>query len=81
MLTVTDGVNHTIRREPAIIQIMLEKYYTYHLFTSAGGFTFSLQELNFQPCQMKTFFQMPFPINFVSKSIRAVPFTHEDYAR
>ncbi|XP_062260148.1 presequence protease, mitochondrial [Platichthys flesus] len=37
-------------------------------------------EQNFQPCQMKTFFQMPFPVNFVSEIIRTVPFTHEDYA-
>nr|XP_015811516.2 presequence protease, mitochondrial isoform X1 [Nothobranchius furzeri] len=37
-------------------------------------------EPNFQPCQMKTFFQMPFPVNFVSESIRAVPFCHQDYA-
>uniref|UniRef100_A0A4W6CE33 Presequence protease, mitochondrial n=1 Tax=Lates calcarifer TaxID=8187 RepID=A0A4W6CE33_LATCA len=41
---------------------------------------FPPQELNFQPCQMKTFFQMPFPVNFVSESIRTVPFSHEDYA-
>ncbi|KAK5860414.1 hypothetical protein PBY51_021893 [Eleginops maclovinus] len=39
-----------------------------------------ISEVNFQPCQMKTFFQMPFPINFVSESIRTVPFAHEDYA-
>lgn len=39
------------------------------------------QELNFHPCQMKTFFQMPFPVNFISKSIRTVPFSHQDYAR
>ncbi|XP_022617554.1 presequence protease, mitochondrial [Seriola dumerili] len=39
-----------------------------------------ISELNFQPCQMKTFFQMPFPINFVCESIRTVPFSHEDYA-
>uniref|UniRef100_A0A4W6C8K2 Presequence protease, mitochondrial n=1 Tax=Lates calcarifer TaxID=8187 RepID=A0A4W6C8K2_LATCA len=39
-----------------------------------------ISELNFQPCQMKTFFQMPFPVNFVSESIRTVPFSHEDYA-
>ncbi|XP_026168972.1 presequence protease, mitochondrial isoform X1 [Mastacembelus armatus] len=39
-----------------------------------------ISDLNFHPCQMKTFFQMPFPVNFVSKSIRTVPFTHEDYA-
>ncbi|XP_076602007.1 presequence protease, mitochondrial [Chaetodon auriga] len=40
-----------------------------------------ISELNFHPCQMKTFFQMPFPVNFVSESIRTVPFSHEDYAR
>uniref|UniRef100_A0A4W6C8J1 Presequence protease, mitochondrial n=1 Tax=Lates calcarifer TaxID=8187 RepID=A0A4W6C8J1_LATCA len=40
----------------------------------------NIPELNFQPCQMKTFFQMPFPVNFVSESIRTVPFSHEDYA-
>ncbi|XP_041805663.1 presequence protease, mitochondrial [Chelmon rostratus] len=39
-----------------------------------------ISELNFHPCQMKTFFQMPFPVNFVSESIRTVPFSHEDYA-
>uniref|UniRef100_A0A674BUB9 Presequence protease, mitochondrial n=1 Tax=Salmo trutta TaxID=8032 RepID=A0A674BUB9_SALTR len=37
-------------------------------------------EPNFKPCQMKTFFPMPFPINFVSECIRTVPFTHEDCA-
>lgn len=39
-----------------------------------------ITELNFHPCQMKTFFQMPFPVNFVSESIRTVPFSHQDYA-
>uniref|UniRef100_A0A8D3CHC9 Presequence protease, mitochondrial n=1 Tax=Scophthalmus maximus TaxID=52904 RepID=A0A8D3CHC9_SCOMX len=39
-----------------------------------------ISEQNFQPCQMKTFFQMPFPVNFVSENIRTVPFSHEDYA-
>ncbi|TDH05438.1 hypothetical protein EPR50_G00122200 [Perca flavescens] len=39
-----------------------------------------ISELNFQPCQMKTFFQLPFPVNFISESIRAVAFSHEDYA-
>uniref|UniRef100_A0A3B5MT50 Pitrilysin metalloproteinase 1 n=1 Tax=Xiphophorus couchianus TaxID=32473 RepID=A0A3B5MT50_9TELE len=39
-----------------------------------------ITEPNFQPCQMKTFFQMPFPVNFVSESIRTVPFCHQDYA-
>ncbi|KAG7236413.1 hypothetical protein INR49_000968 [Caranx melampygus] len=46
----------------------------------ADDVTVSPQELNFQPCQMKTFFQMPFPINFVSETIRTVPFSHQDHA-
>ncbi|XP_033838802.2 presequence protease, mitochondrial [Periophthalmus magnuspinnatus] len=39
-----------------------------------------IDDSNYQPCHMKTFFQMPFPVNFVSQSIRTVPFTHQDYA-
>uniref|UniRef100_A0A671YS55 Presequence protease, mitochondrial n=1 Tax=Sparus aurata TaxID=8175 RepID=A0A671YS55_SPAAU len=39
----------------------------------------SVSSLNFSPCQMKTLFPMPFPVNFVSESIRTVPFSHEDY--
>ncbi|KAM6989396.1 presequence protease, mitochondrial [Tautogolabrus adspersus] len=39
-----------------------------------------ISELNFQPCQMKTFFQLPFPVHFISESIRTVPFSHHDYA-
>uniref|UniRef100_A0AAQ4Q688 Presequence protease, mitochondrial n=1 Tax=Gasterosteus aculeatus aculeatus TaxID=481459 RepID=A0AAQ4Q688_GASAC len=37
-------------------------------------------EYNFKPCQMKTIFQLPFPVNFVSEAIRTVPFSHEDNA-
>ncbi|XP_057714024.1 presequence protease, mitochondrial [Corythoichthys intestinalis] len=37
-------------------------------------------EPNFQPCHMKTFFPLPFPVNFVSESIRTVPYSHQDYA-
>ncbi|KAM9323323.1 presequence protease, mitochondrial [Pholidichthys leucotaenia] len=39
-----------------------------------------IYETTFQPCHMKTFFQLPFPVNFVSESIRTVPFSHQDYA-
>ncbi|XP_037315052.2 presequence protease, mitochondrial [Pungitius pungitius] len=35
---------------------------------------------NFKPCQMKTIFQLPFPVNFVSEAVRAVPSSHEDSA-
>ncbi|CAL8347226.1 unnamed protein product [Merluccius merluccius] len=33
-----------------------------------------------RPNIMKTFYAMPFPVNFVGESIRTVPFTHADYA-
>lgn len=39
-----------------------------------------IHEPNYKPCQMKTFFPLPFPVNFVSECIRTVPFTHQDYA-
>ncbi|KAM6948128.1 presequence protease, mitochondrial [Aplochiton taeniatus] len=39
-----------------------------------------ISDPNFKPVQMKTFFQLPYPVNFVSECIRTVPFTHEDYA-
>uniref|UniRef100_A0A8B9J988 Pitrilysin metalloproteinase 1 n=1 Tax=Astyanax mexicanus TaxID=7994 RepID=A0A8B9J988_ASTMX len=40
----------------------------------------SVCEVNFKPCQMKTYFELPYPVNFVSECVRTVPFTHEDYA-
>lgn len=39
-----------------------------------------ISELNFHPCPMKTFFTMPFPVHFISESVRTVPFSHQDYA-
>uniref|UniRef100_A0A8C1Y3F2 Presequence protease, mitochondrial n=1 Tax=Cyprinus carpio TaxID=7962 RepID=A0A8C1Y3F2_CYPCA len=40
----------------------------------------SCQEPHFKPCQMKTYFQLPFNVNFVSECVRTVPFSHADYA-
>ncbi|XP_051983778.1 presequence protease, mitochondrial-like [Xyrauchen texanus] len=39
-----------------------------------------ISEPHFKPCQMKTYFQLPFPVNFVSECVRTVPFSHADYA-
>ncbi|KAL6467829.1 hypothetical protein MHYP_G00235060 [Metynnis hypsauchen] len=39
-----------------------------------------VSEARFKPCQMKTYFELPYPVNFVSECVRTVPFTHEDYA-
>ncbi|RXM97863.1 Presequence protease, mitochondrial [Acipenser ruthenus] len=39
-----------------------------------------IEDPTFKPCQMKTYFQLPFPVNYVSECIRAVPFADQDYA-
>lgn len=39
-----------------------------------------VDEPRFHPCPMRTFFRMPFPVHFICKSIRTVPFSHQDYA-
>ncbi|XP_066511375.1 presequence protease, mitochondrial-like [Hoplias malabaricus] len=39
-----------------------------------------VSEAHFKPCQMKTYFELPYPVNFISECVRTVPFTHEDYA-
>ncbi|KAM9307679.1 presequence protease, mitochondrial [Gastrophryne carolinensis] len=34
----------------------------------------------FKPCQMKTHFCLPFPVNYIGECVRTVPYTHPDYA-
>ncbi|XP_056655979.1 presequence protease, mitochondrial isoform X3 [Monodelphis domestica] len=34
----------------------------------------------FKPCQMKTHFLLPFPVNYVGECVRTVPYTDPDYA-
>ncbi|KAJ7396182.1 pitrilysin metallopeptidase 1 [Pitangus sulphuratus] len=34
----------------------------------------------FKPCQMKTHFVLPFPVNYIGECIRTVPYTAPDYA-
>ncbi|XP_074049310.1 presequence protease, mitochondrial isoform X2 [Macrotis lagotis] len=34
----------------------------------------------FKPCQMKTHFVLPFPVNYVGEGVRTVPYSHPDYA-
>uniref|UniRef100_A0A8C5MQR3 Presequence protease, mitochondrial n=1 Tax=Leptobrachium leishanense TaxID=445787 RepID=A0A8C5MQR3_9ANUR len=37
-------------------------------------------EPNFKPCQMKTQFNLAFPVNYIGECIRTVPFTDPDFA-
>nr|XP_056713996.1 presequence protease, mitochondrial [Euleptes europaea] len=54
---------------------------------TAGGALASAQitrklitDPTFIPCQMKTHFLLPFPVNYISECVRTVPFTTPDHA-
>ncbi|XP_049632256.1 presequence protease, mitochondrial isoform X1 [Suncus etruscus] len=55
----------------------------------AGGSTHSsssqivrklVTDPSFKPCQMKTHFVLPFPVNYVGESVRTAPYTDPDHA-
>ncbi|XP_008575282.1 PREDICTED: presequence protease, mitochondrial isoform X1 [Galeopterus variegatus] len=39
-----------------------------------------ITEPTFKPCQMKTHFLLPFPVNYVGECVRTVPYTDPDHA-
>uniref|UniRef100_A0A8C4JD16 Pitrilysin metalloproteinase 1 n=1 Tax=Dromaius novaehollandiae TaxID=8790 RepID=A0A8C4JD16_DRONO len=39
-----------------------------------------INDPTFKPCQMKTHFVLPFPVNYIGECIRTVPYTAADYA-
>lgn len=39
------------------------------------------QDPTFKPCQMKTHFLLPFPVNYVGECIRTAPYADPDHAR
>ncbi|XP_068091898.1 presequence protease, mitochondrial isoform X2 [Hyperolius riggenbachi] len=39
-----------------------------------------VSDIHFKPCQMKTHFSLPFPVNYIGECVRTVPYTHPDYA-
>uniref|UniRef100_A0A663M393 Presequence protease, mitochondrial n=1 Tax=Athene cunicularia TaxID=194338 RepID=A0A663M393_ATHCN len=39
-----------------------------------------IEDPTFKPCQMKTHFVLPFPVNYVGECIRTVPYMAADYA-
>ncbi|CAL8277109.1 unnamed protein product [Lota lota] len=66
---------------PTIVEVQTTRPpYGGGCLTGSGCVFAVLQEVGFQPCQMKTFYTMGFPVNFVSESVRTVPFRHADYA-
>lgn len=51
------------------------------LSANCANNTFFSQDPTFKPCQMKTHFVLPFPVNYIGECIRTVPYTATDYAR
>ncbi|XP_069504122.1 presequence protease, mitochondrial [Ambystoma mexicanum] len=39
-----------------------------------------ISDPTFKPCQMKTHFSLPFPVNYVGECIRTVPYSNPDFA-
>lgn len=52
-----------------------------HLTTGWPDRTSPPQEPTFKPCQVKTHFLLPFPVNYVSECVRTAPYTDPDHAR
>ncbi|XP_066441695.1 presequence protease, mitochondrial isoform X2 [Eleutherodactylus coqui] len=39
-----------------------------------------IHDPTFKSCQMKTYFCLPFPVNYIGECVRTVPYVHADYA-
>uniref|UniRef100_A0A663M360 Presequence protease, mitochondrial n=1 Tax=Athene cunicularia TaxID=194338 RepID=A0A663M360_ATHCN len=52
-----------------------------HVIEVRNYFIYSSPDPTFKPCQMKTHFVLPFPVNYVGECIRTVPYMAADYAR
>lgn len=52
-----------------------------HLTRMQPDLTFPPQEPTFKPCQMKTHFLLPFPVNYLGECVRTAPYTDPDHAR
>uniref|UniRef100_A0A3B4CUM0 Presequence protease, mitochondrial n=1 Tax=Pygocentrus nattereri TaxID=42514 RepID=A0A3B4CUM0_PYGNA len=65
---------------PVIVEVMNHKPLDPRAPSGSAASRKLVSEARFKPCQMKTYFELPYPVNFVSECVRTVPFTHEDYA-
>ncbi|XP_062843809.1 presequence protease, mitochondrial [Trichomycterus rosablanca] len=65
------------RKNRKSVKVIIEKPLDHHAQAASRKL---VSEANFKPCQMRTYFEFPFPVNFVSECVRTVPFTHKDYA-
>lgn len=50
-------------------------------FLKQSPFDFNLQNPDFKPTAAKTHFEVPFPVNYISRCLPTVPYTHEDFPK
>ncbi|XP_033114780.1 presequence protease, mitochondrial-like [Anneissia japonica] len=57
----------------------LERYLS-QLPGEGAAHTACMQDIQFNPTMQKLHYELPFPVNYVSRAIEGVPYTHEDFA-
>uniref|UniRef100_A0A4W4GLE7 Pitrilysin metalloproteinase 1 n=1 Tax=Electrophorus electricus TaxID=8005 RepID=A0A4W4GLE7_ELEEL len=75
-----DNIASTRKERKPVRPVIVERPLDPHAPAGSVASRKLISEPNFKPCQMKTYFELPFPVNFASECVRTVPFTHEDYA-
>uniref|UniRef100_A0A8B9SY55 Pitrilysin metalloproteinase 1 n=1 Tax=Anas platyrhynchos TaxID=8839 RepID=A0A8B9SY55_ANAPL len=65
---------------PHVIECYVPFTSTLLLYCFSKTFIKLLLDPTFKPCQMKTHFVLPFPVNYIGECIRTVPYTATDYA-
>lgn len=77
------GIHRSKKERKAIRPHIVEKSLNPALVGKEGsrkGSRKLIHDPTFKPCQMKTHFSLPFPVNYIGECIRTVPYMHADYA-
>ncbi|XP_056375480.1 presequence protease, mitochondrial [Hyla sarda] len=77
------GIHRSKKERKAIRPYIISKSLNPALVEKDGshaGYRKLVHDPTFKPCQMKTHFSLPFPVNYIGECIRTVPYMHADYA-
>ncbi|KAK3513785.1 hypothetical protein QTP70_028897 [Hemibagrus guttatus] len=74
------GISSNKKERKSVRAVIVEKPLDPQAPAQSVASRYLVSEAYFKPCQMKTYFEFPFSVNFVSECVRTVPMTHEDYA-
>ncbi|KAJ1099878.1 hypothetical protein NDU88_004972 [Pleurodeles waltl] len=79
------GIHKNKKGLKVVRPILIEKSLNLHALESDQSLSLKaarklISDPTFKPCQMKTHFTLPFPVNYVGECVRTVPYTSPDYA-